>query len=74
MILHHFRLLVEQEEPVFALHKLRTFTGWYTHGLPAGKHIRARINTLATPGAFLLAVEEFFHEARLETMSGTVFA
>ena len=65
LILEHFRLLTEQEEPKFALHKLRTFTGWYTHGLPGGKHLRARINSLHTADAFLEAIEEFFKRARV---------
>lgn len=56
----HFDMVTAQEEPLFALHKLRTFTGWYTHGLPEGKHLRARIGELATPEAFLEAVESFF--------------
>jgi len=43
LILDHFRLLVEREEAGFALHKLRTFTGWYTHGLPGGRSLRTRI-------------------------------
>ena len=60
VILAHFEMVTAQEEPVFALHKLRTFTGWYTHGLPDGKHLRARIGELATPEAFLEAVEAFF--------------
>ncbi len=63
VILAHFRLLLEQEtEPRFALHKLRTFTGWYTHGLPGGKHLRSRIGELTTPGAFLEAVDSFFED------------
>jgi nifR3 family TIM-barrel protein len=65
LILEHFRLLMEQEEPKFALHKLRTFTGWYTHGLPGGKHLRARINSLESSDAFLEAIEEFFRRARV---------
>ena len=60
MILGHFRLLREQEEERFALHKIRTFTGWYTHGLPNGKHLRQRISSLATVDAFLSEVEAFF--------------
>jgi nifR3 family TIM-barrel protein len=64
LILSHFRLVTEQERPDFALHKLRTFTGWYTHGLPDGRHLRARISSLETPGAFLDAVEAYFEEAR----------
>jgi nifR3 family TIM-barrel protein len=61
LILSHFRLLMEQESDVkFALHKLRTFTGWYTHGLPGGKHLRMQINSLSTPESFVSAVERFF--------------
>jgi nifR3 family TIM-barrel protein len=65
LILDHFRLLMadEEEDTRFVLHKLRTFTGWYTHGLPGGKRLRMQINTLDTPGAFMQAVEEFFEQA-----------
>jgi nifR3 family TIM-barrel protein len=56
----HFDMVTAQEEPLFALHKLRTFTGWYTHGLPDGKHLRARIGELATAEAFLEAVASYF--------------
>jgi len=56
----HFRMVTSEEEPGFALHKLRTFTGWYTHGLPDGKHLRAKIGELPTCEAFLEAVETFF--------------
>lgn len=64
VILAHFRLVVEEEEPVLALHKLRTFTGWYTHGLPGGRALRLRIGELGSAGAFIDAVERFFDEAR----------
>jgi nifR3 family TIM-barrel protein len=64
LILRHFRLVTDQEEPRLALHKLRTFTGWYTHGLEGGRHLRTRIASLETPGDFLEAVEAFFAEAR----------
>ena len=65
LILAHFRLLMEQEdEAKFALHKLRTFTGWYTHGLVGGKRLRMQINQLSTPGAFVEAVERFFERSR----------
>ena len=60
VIRSHFDLVVAEEEPSFALHKLRTFTGWYTHGLPEGRLLRARIGELGTPQAFLDAVESFF--------------
>jgi nifR3 family TIM-barrel protein len=60
VILEHFRLVVEQEEPTRALHKLRTFTGWYTHGLPDGRQLRTRIAALERPQQFFDAVESFF--------------
>jgi nifR3 family TIM-barrel protein len=63
LILSHFRLLMEQEEPKLALHKLRTFTGWYTHGLPGGRSLRLKIGSLETPEAFLEATEQFFTRA-----------
>jgi hypothetical protein len=40
--------------------KLKTFTGWYTHGVPKGTELRRRIQSLPTPEAFLEAVEAFF--------------
>jgi nifR3 family TIM-barrel protein len=65
LILDHFRLLMEQElEPKFALHKLRTFTGWYTHGLAGGKALRTRIQSLDGGAAFVDAVTGFFEQAR----------
>jgi tRNA-dihydrouridine synthase B len=63
MILDHFRMLRDGEEERFALHKIRTFTGWYTHGLPNGKHLRQKISSLATVDAFLNEVESFFASA-----------
>jgi len=65
VIVEHFRMLMEQEDdPKFALHKLRTFTGWYTYGLPGGKALRGRINQLHAAEAFIDAVEAFFAQAR----------
>jgi len=64
LILEHFRLLAEQErDDKLILHKLRTFTGWYTHGLVDGKRLRLEINNLHTPEAFAEAVERFFEHA-----------
>jgi tRNA-dihydrouridine synthase B len=69
MILGHFRMLRDQEDERFALHKIRTFTGWYTHGLPNGKHLRQKISSLPTVDAFLNEVESFF-----DTFSSTTAA
>ncbi len=63
VILQHFAMVTKQERPEFALHKLRTFTGWYTHGLIDGKRLRTRISEPETPEAFLDVVESFFAEA-----------
>ena len=60
LILYHFSLLREREEERFALHKIRTFTGWYTHGLPNGRVLRQRINNLVSVSEFMDAIEEFF--------------
>ena len=66
LILEHFRWVAEREPSGFALHKLRKFTGWYTHGLPNGRKLRQRINDLPDAASFLQAVEDFFGELMLE--------
>ena len=62
IILTHFRLIMagDADEPKCVMGKLRTFTGWYTHGLPNGTELRRRIHGLDSPGAFLDAVHLFF--------------
>jgi tRNA-dihydrouridine synthase B len=60
LILEHFRSVAAREPSTFALHKLRKFTGWYTHGVPHGRELRQQINHLPDVGSFLAAVEEFF--------------
>ena len=53
----------DADEPRLILGKLRTFTGWYTHGIPNGGELRRRIASLASPQAFLDAIEVFFENA-----------
>jgi tRNA-dihydrouridine synthase B len=60
LILHHFSLLRDREEEGQALHKIRTFTGWYTHGLPDGRALRQRINSLRSIAEFMDAIEGYF--------------
>ena len=60
LILGHFHMVAEREANRFALHKLRKFTSWYTHGLPNGKRLRQQIQQLDTVEKFLVAVEDFF--------------
>ena len=66
LILEHFRLVAQREPSKFAMHKLRKFTGWYTHGLPNGRKLRQEINQLPDVPSFLAAVEDFFSEMFLE--------
>ncbi len=56
----HFERIIAAEEPKVALHKLRTFVGKYTHGLPGGRALRRRINDLRDPAEFLAALDEHF--------------
>ena len=61
LMLSHFSSIEKTAfDPREALHKLRTMTGWYTHGLPNGRALRVKISQLATPADFREAVEEFF--------------
>jgi tRNA-dihydrouridine synthase B len=62
LILDHFRMVAERENSVFALHKLRKFTGWYTHGLPNGRKLRQAINQIPDVPTFLVTVESFLEE------------
>lgn len=60
LVLEHFRLVAAREPSKFALHKLRKFTGWYTHGVPHGRELRQQIQSLPDVPTFLSAVEAFF--------------
>jgi nifR3 family TIM-barrel protein len=64
LILDHFRRVAEREGEgsKFALHKLRKFTGWYTHGLPHGRHLRQAINQIPDVETFLATVESFLDD------------
>ena len=66
LILEHFRMVAEREQSTFALHKLRKFTGWYTHGLPNGRKLRQAINQIPDVPSFLATVEEFLDEQLVE--------
>jgi len=66
LILEHFRMVADREQSTFALHKLRKFTGWYTHGLPNGRKLRQAINQLPDVQTFLTTVESFLDEILVE--------
>lgn len=60
LILYHFGLLREEEDRKSALHKMRKFTGWYTHGLRNGKSLRQKIQGLTSIDQFFEEFERFF--------------
>ncbi len=62
LILGHFRMVAQRDPDKIALHKLRKFTGWYTHGLPHGRKLRQQINQLPDVESFFRALESFFDE------------
>lgn len=43
LVLGHFDTLLGRDDPKHALHKLRTFTNWYSRGWPGGQDLRRRI-------------------------------
>lgn len=65
LILDHFRTVIEREDDVFALHKVRSFTGWYSHGLPEGLSLRRKLSGCADAAAVVTAVEEHFERIAL---------
>ena len=56
----HFEEVVGREDERTALHKLRKFTGWYTHGLPEGRQLRRQLSEMECAREVLDAVEEYF--------------
>jgi nifR3 family TIM-barrel protein len=66
IILHQFREILAGEEEKNALHKMRTFAGWYSRGVPGGAELRRRINDIRDARAFLAAVEECLADEGLD--------
>jgi nifR3 family TIM-barrel protein len=63
LILGHFRMLDgEEAEEKMVLHKMRTFLGWYTRGLPHGRALRQKINDLKRAEDFFETLERYFEE------------
>jgi len=56
----HFDEVLRREDERTALHKLRRFTGWYSHGLPEGRRLRRQLSEVLTAEQLVGAVEEFF--------------
>ena len=62
LILEHFLTVIEREDEGFALHKLRTFTKWYSQGLPEGQRLRRQLQGFEDVASVLEAVDTFFDE------------
>ena len=60
LIRKHFSMLRDEEDEKSAFHKIRKFTGWYTHGLHNGKALRQKIQTLTSIDAFFTEFDQFF--------------
>lgn len=61
LVLDHFRTLLERDDPKHALHKIRTFTNWYSRGWPGGKELRRQIGPAGEdPRVLYGVVEEYF--------------
>ena len=56
----HFEEVLGREDERTALHKLRKFTGWYSHGLPDGRKLRRQLSEVASAEELVGAVEEYF--------------
>ncbi|HVS02523.1 MAG TPA: tRNA-dihydrouridine synthase family protein [Thermoanaerobaculia bacterium] len=63
LVLGHFRAVLDREPAGQALHKLRTFTGVYSHGLPQGHLLRRQIQGLPDAAGLYGAVARFFEQA-----------
>ncbi len=66
LILGHFRTVIAREAPKAALHKLRTFTGWYSQGLPRGELLRRQIQPQPDAESLLRAVVRFFDRIAID--------
>ncbi|MEM7051676.1 MAG: tRNA dihydrouridine synthase DusB [Acidobacteriota bacterium] len=66
LMLDHFSAVIEREDPVYALHKLRGFTNWYSHGLPEGLSLRRQLSGLDDAPAVMAAVRRHFERIAVE--------
>lgn len=68
LILDHFETVAAREEPARARHTLKTFTSWYSHGLPEGQRLRQMLSSLDSPAAVIAAVAAHLdHHLELES-------
>ncbi|MGQ9495282.1 MAG: tRNA dihydrouridine synthase DusB [Thermoanaerobaculaceae bacterium] len=56
----HFAQVLNREDEKTSLHKLKTFLGWYTRGLPEGRSLRCRLSQMQTTSKVLSELESYF--------------
>jgi tRNA-dihydrouridine synthase B len=66
LVREHFRILTAELEGNDLVHKLKLFTGKYTHGLPGGRELRRRLTEIKDPEELMSAMNEFMSRS-LET-------
>lgn len=66
IILEQFHAILNGEDEKNAMHKMRTFAGWYSRGVPGGAELRRRINHIRDPGSFIQAVESTLQGGELD--------
>ena len=64
LVLTHFSWILRDFEPVQALHKMRTFTGWYSRSIPRGQDLRRSLSGHTDPELLLEAVGAHFRSLR----------
>lgn len=60
LIVDHFRAVIARDDEKLALHKARTFTHWYSHGLPGGLTLRRQLGAATSAEMIVEAVLEHF--------------
>jgi tRNA-dihydrouridine synthase B len=66
IILDQFHAILEGEDEKNAMHKMRTFAGWYSRGIPGGAELRRRINAIQDPQEFITTVEATLKDGDLD--------
>lgn len=66
LVLGHFGAITAAVDPKRALHQLKTFTSWYSHGFPDGALLRQQLSTLACPDQVIATVDAHL-SSRLES-------
>jgi len=72
LIFAHFEMMKDFENRKQAIGKMRTFTGWYTRGLPHGRLLRQKIQSLETPDSFFDEFGRFFEMLEAEQAAGNL--